>query len=154
MGVVEFPPRSPDLTPMDFFLWGHIKDKVYSRNPRIIDDLKATIVRECEAIPRAMLCVVLDSLVLLIRGALLSRVINLNICTECHVNTYFNIHLSPKTISNINKHDSYLGLKCLYIFLRHPILIRYSSQLNLPSALRFCCISLQGVELGNLITAI
>jgi hypothetical protein len=62
-GVVEFPPLSPDLTPMDFFLWGHIKDKVYSRKPRIIDDLKTTIVRECEAIPRAMLRVVVDSLV-------------------------------------------------------------------------------------------
>jgi hypothetical protein len=45
----------------------------------------------------------------------------LTICTECHVNTCFNIHLSPKTISNINKHDSYLGLKCLYIFLRQPV---------------------------------
>jgi hypothetical protein len=29
--------------------------------------------------------------------------------------------LSPKTISNINKHDSYLGLKCVNIFLRHPV---------------------------------
>jgi hypothetical protein len=27
----------------------------------------------------------------------------------------------PKTISSINKHDSYLGLKCVYIFLRHPV---------------------------------
>ncbi|GBL93892.1 hypothetical protein AVEN_153650-1 [Araneus ventricosus] len=24
-GFVEWPPRSPDLTPLDFFLWGHIK---------------------------------------------------------------------------------------------------------------------------------
>jgi hypothetical protein len=27
----------------------------------------------------------------------------------------------PKPISNINKQDSYLGLKCVYIFLRHPV---------------------------------
>jgi hypothetical protein len=50
----------------------------------------------------------------------------LNICTECHVNTCFSIHLSPKTISNINKHDSYLGLKCVYIFLRQPVYTRLS----------------------------
>ena len=31
-GAVEFPARSPDLTPMDFFL-GFLKDKVYSRKP-------------------------------------------------------------------------------------------------------------------------
>lgn len=24
-----WPPRSPDLTPLDFFLWGHLKNKVY-----------------------------------------------------------------------------------------------------------------------------
>jgi hypothetical protein len=24
-----WPPRSPDLTPMDFFLWGFVKDKVF-----------------------------------------------------------------------------------------------------------------------------
>ena len=24
-----WPPRSPDLTPLDFFLWGYVKDRVY-----------------------------------------------------------------------------------------------------------------------------
>jgi hypothetical protein len=62
-GVEEFPPLSPDLTPMDFLLWGHIKDKVYSRKPRIIGNLKATIVRECETIPHAKLRVVVEYLV-------------------------------------------------------------------------------------------
>ncbi|XP_018414501.1 PREDICTED: fibroblast growth factor 5 [Nanorana parkeri] len=28
-GVVEFPPRSPDLTPLAFYLWGTLKDVVY-----------------------------------------------------------------------------------------------------------------------------
>ena len=27
-GAVEFPPRSPDLTPLDFYLWGSLKDYV------------------------------------------------------------------------------------------------------------------------------
>jgi hypothetical protein len=28
-GPVPWPPRSPDLTPLDFFLWGHMKTLVY-----------------------------------------------------------------------------------------------------------------------------
>ncbi|GBO19818.1 hypothetical protein AVEN_269298-1 [Araneus ventricosus] len=28
-GFVEWPSRSPDLTPLDFFLWGHIKGQVF-----------------------------------------------------------------------------------------------------------------------------
>lgn len=29
-GPIPWPPRSPDLTPMDFFLWGCMKEEVYS----------------------------------------------------------------------------------------------------------------------------
>lgn len=29
-GPTPWPPRSPDITPLDFFLWGYIKDFVYS----------------------------------------------------------------------------------------------------------------------------
>jgi hypothetical protein len=29
VGPVTWPPRSPDLTPLDFFFWGYIKDAVY-----------------------------------------------------------------------------------------------------------------------------
>lgn len=28
-GPVAWPPRSPDLTPLDFYLWGWMKQKVY-----------------------------------------------------------------------------------------------------------------------------
>lgn len=34
-GPVEWPARSPDLTPLDFFLWGYVKDRVY-RTPNIL----------------------------------------------------------------------------------------------------------------------
>ena len=53
-GSVEFPARSPDLTPMDFFLWGYLKDKVYVAKPATIDDLKNKIRRQCLAIPNEM----------------------------------------------------------------------------------------------------
>lgn len=35
----EWPPRSPDLTPLDFFLWGYLKDQVYQTLPQNRDDL-------------------------------------------------------------------------------------------------------------------
>jgi len=28
-GPVTWPPRSPDLTPLDYYLWGHMKTLVY-----------------------------------------------------------------------------------------------------------------------------
>jgi hypothetical protein len=34
----KFPDRV--LTPLDLFLWGHVKDKVYANVPRSIQDLK------------------------------------------------------------------------------------------------------------------
>ena len=37
---VEWPPRSPDLIPCDFFLWGYLKDKVFSTSPQNIDVLR------------------------------------------------------------------------------------------------------------------
>lgn len=49
-GPIDWPPRSPDLTVPDFFLWGVLKDKVYGRNPRNINDLKIAITEEMQAI--------------------------------------------------------------------------------------------------------
>jgi hypothetical protein len=45
-----WPPRSPDLTPPDFFLWGLLKVRVYSSKPRTIDTLKDAMRREVAAI--------------------------------------------------------------------------------------------------------
>jgi len=45
-GTVEWPPRSPDLTPCDFSLWGVIKDHVYAQKPRNVDHLKLLIEHE------------------------------------------------------------------------------------------------------------
>ena len=36
---MEWPPRSPDLTPMDFFFWGVVKNKVYEKNPKTVHEL-------------------------------------------------------------------------------------------------------------------
>ena len=42
---VEWPPRSPDLTPCDFFMRGYLKDKVFSR-PLNIQQLRQQIINE------------------------------------------------------------------------------------------------------------
>lgn len=41
---VKWPPRSPDLTPCDFFLWGAMKTKVYSSPIESEEDLNRKIV--------------------------------------------------------------------------------------------------------------
>ena len=40
---IDWPPRSPDLTPMDFFFWGVVKNKVYERKPQTVDEMKEFI---------------------------------------------------------------------------------------------------------------
>ena len=40
--ATEWPPHSPDLNPLDFFLWEFIEDKVYDPKPQRLDELKAT----------------------------------------------------------------------------------------------------------------
>lgn len=49
---VAWPARSPDLNPLDFFLWGYLKSLVY-RNPiESVDELKERIIMSCETIRR------------------------------------------------------------------------------------------------------
>ena len=45
-GEVPGPPRSPDLTAPDFFLWGCLKSKVYSNRPADLHTLKENIREE------------------------------------------------------------------------------------------------------------
>src|SRR5258705_5063562 len=42
----RWPPRSPDLSPPDFFLWGMLKGTVYGNKPRTLAALEDTIRRE------------------------------------------------------------------------------------------------------------
>lgn len=43
-GSIEWPPRSPDLTPLDYFYWGYLKSKVFETKPADIDELRARII--------------------------------------------------------------------------------------------------------------
>ena len=44
-GPVDWPPRSCDITPLNFFLWGYVKSKVYADNPASIQALEQNITR-------------------------------------------------------------------------------------------------------------
>ena len=54
-GPTPWPPRSPDITPLDFFLWGYVKDKVFSTPVPDITDLKARITDAFATITEDML---------------------------------------------------------------------------------------------------
>ncbi|GFV13536.1 uncharacterized protein TNCV_67391 [Trichonephila clavipes] len=44
-GPVNWPPRSCDLTPLDYFLWGYVKSLVYADKPQMLDHLEDNIRR-------------------------------------------------------------------------------------------------------------
>ncbi|GBL75689.1 hypothetical protein AVEN_154998-1 [Araneus ventricosus] len=54
-GFVEWPPRSPDLTPLDFFLWGLIKGQVYENPPPTSQVLRRRITDACASVTSAVL---------------------------------------------------------------------------------------------------
>ena len=47
-----WPARSPDLNPCNFWLWGYLKDLVYSDPIRSLSDLKDSIARHVRNIPK------------------------------------------------------------------------------------------------------
>ncbi|GFT50691.1 uncharacterized protein TNCV_567891 [Trichonephila clavipes] len=47
---MDWPPYSSDLTPCDYFLWGTLKDIVYSKHPATLDELESVICVACESI--------------------------------------------------------------------------------------------------------
>ena len=50
-----WPPRSPDLSQSDFFLWGALKWKAYANKPRTMQELENNIRRENGAISEDVL---------------------------------------------------------------------------------------------------
>jgi hypothetical protein len=49
-GHVQWPPRSPDFTPLDFCLWGWMKSKVYKENVNTRDEFVACIMNSAALI--------------------------------------------------------------------------------------------------------
>ncbi|GFS93236.1 uncharacterized protein TNCV_2125191 [Trichonephila clavipes] len=60
-GPVNWPPRSCDLTPLDYFLWGYVKSLVYADKPQPLDHLKDNIRRVIADIRPQMLEKVIEN---------------------------------------------------------------------------------------------
>jgi hypothetical protein len=54
-GPMTWPPRSPDITPLDFFLWGYFKDIVCNTPVTSPYELKLRIVAAIETVTLQML---------------------------------------------------------------------------------------------------
>ncbi|GFT85330.1 transposable element Tcb1 transposase [Trichonephila clavipes] len=60
-GPVNWPPRSCDLTPLDYFLWGYVKSLVYADKPQTLDHLEDNIRRVIADIRPQMLKKVIEN---------------------------------------------------------------------------------------------
>ncbi|GFW51881.1 DUF4817 domain-containing protein [Trichonephila clavipes] len=60
-GPVNWPPRSCDLTPLDYFLWGYVKSLVYADKPQTLDLLEDNIRRVIADIRPQMLEKVIEN---------------------------------------------------------------------------------------------
>lgn len=67
---LAWPPRSPDLAPNDYWLWGMIKSKVYASNPHSSESLKAAIRDEIGKISPADLRAAVENLPFRLRALL------------------------------------------------------------------------------------
>jgi hypothetical protein len=76
-GPVAWPARSTDLTPLDFFLWGFVKQEVYQEKPTTSQDMKNRIRNVFQTIRRETLSNV--------RGTFIRR---LNLCLEQNVQIF------------------------------------------------------------------
>ncbi|KAG8239388.1 hypothetical protein J437_LFUL015662 [Ladona fulva] len=54
-GPIAWPPRSPDMTPLDFFLWGFIKEHVYATKVDNIPMLRCHITDAIVTVTEDML---------------------------------------------------------------------------------------------------
>ena len=61
-GDVEWPARSPNLSALDFYLWGYLKERVYRDNPKTITELKEAIATEIRSIGPGVISDVLSSM--------------------------------------------------------------------------------------------
>jgi hypothetical protein len=49
-GPISWPARSPDLNPCDFYLWGHMKQLVYTNEIATVEELRRRIFNAADQI--------------------------------------------------------------------------------------------------------
>jgi len=121
-------PRSPDLTPCDFFLWGYLKAKVYEQRPLTLEVLKEAIRQEVAAITPEMILKVMDNYrerlhqCINIQGRYLSDVL----FKTCWCKTAFCVlsRNNKKTFAVSSLVSNLLASQIGEFFLPHPVYIQ------------------------------
>lgn len=67
-GGFLWPPTSPDLNPCDFYLWGFLKDSVFTTAPRTLDQLRQSIVDCCTLVDAEILDKVMNNFTIRLRA--------------------------------------------------------------------------------------
>ncbi|KAJ4442869.1 hypothetical protein ANN_04462 [Periplaneta americana] len=62
-GSIRWPPRSPDLTSLDFFFWGFMKDRVYATKPCNFPELVERIEHTIQTVTPDMLIRIHEELI-------------------------------------------------------------------------------------------
>jgi hypothetical protein len=81
-GPTGWGPRSPDLTPLDFFLWDDLKNIIYKTPIKDLTELQKRINNEIESISKVTLCNVFINIVKGCIYVLRMMVIILSICCK------------------------------------------------------------------------
>ena len=68
-----WPPRSPDLNPLDFFLWGYMKEEIHRARPCSIAEVKQLIQNFMASISEDLLLRVIGQFVSRIRRCIEAR---------------------------------------------------------------------------------
>jgi hypothetical protein len=63
---VEYPPRSSDITPLDFFLWGARQNAAYTSKSCTLQGLWREVEISCAAVPLATLNVINNAFLLVV----------------------------------------------------------------------------------------
>lgn len=55
LGPIGWPARSPDLNPLDYFLWGYVKSVVYAEDTLVREECRQKIIQTFESIDPGMI---------------------------------------------------------------------------------------------------
>ncbi|GFW12343.1 transposable element Tc3 transposase [Trichonephila clavipes] len=134
-GPVNWPPRSCDLTPLDYFLWGYVKSLVYEDKPQTLDHLEDNIRRVIADIWPQMLEKVIENwtsrldYIRASRGSPMPEII-FKIVTNCSCGTPVEqVGDSPECTSSLPPVSSVLSIlpRFLPLLPSHPPLSRNRS---------------------------
>ncbi|GFT51651.1 ATP-dependent DNA helicase [Trichonephila clavipes] len=116
-GPVNWPPRSCDLTPLDYFLWGYVKSLVYADKPQTLDYLEDNIRRVIADIRPQMLEKVIENWTSRLGYIQASLTAKRNRRSTA---SYLSRHLSSATGTTVSRQTVYRRLGHIGLYVRRP----------------------------------